>query len=75
VKTFRYPKGHLRGSTMTVAELREKLNQYPPDMPVIAQWEGTWNMIEYDAFDVEHENYCHPDDMCDCLVIDVDRHY
>ena len=74
MKTFRYPKGHVLGTTMTVAELREKLNEFPQDMPVIAQWEGTWNFFESSNFDVvrSSEGWSHSEDACDVLIIDVD---
>lgn len=74
MKTFRYPRGHVHGTTMTVAELREKLNEFPQDMPVIAEWEGTWNFIEPDAFAVEKYEHGHPEDYADVLVINVENH-
>jgi hypothetical protein len=74
MKTFRHPLGHVRGKTMTVGELREKLCNYPPDMPVLGQWEGTWNNIRPDGFEVLPEDECHPDDRCDVLIIDVEDH-
>ena len=57
---------------MTVSELREKLNEYPQDMPVIAQWEGTWNHFTPESFRLGRHMYCHADDVCDVLIIDVE---
>ena len=37
-------------TTMTVAELREKLNEYPQDMPVFATWEGVLAPITSEHF-------------------------
>lgn len=36
--------------TMTVAELREKLNEYPQDMAVFATWEGVLAPFKPDSF-------------------------
>ena len=73
MKTFRYPLGNEDGKTMTVAELRERLNEFPQDMPVLAEWEGIWVFIRPDRFKVERATGWHPDDNCDVLVIDVDQ--
>lgn len=72
MKTFRYPLGHVDTVTMTVSELREKLNEFPQDMPVIAAWEGTWNSFEPECFKVIRSDHWHQEDNCDVLVIDVD---
>jgi hypothetical protein len=37
-------------ATMTVSELREKLNEYPQDMAVFATWEGVSAPITADNF-------------------------
>jgi hypothetical protein len=76
VKTFRYPlhDNFPIGVTMTVAELREKLAEFPQDMPVIAEWEGTWNYVSSDDFRVAEHRHCRPEDMCECLVINVESH-
>jgi hypothetical protein len=74
VKTFRYPlhDNFPIGVTMTVAEVREKLAEFPPDMPVIAEWEGTWNYFAPVDFRVERHGKCRSEDDCDCLVVNVD---
>jgi hypothetical protein len=61
--------------TMTVAELREKLNEFPQDMPVVAQWEGTWNCFDAKNFLVQRSTGWHQDDNCDLLTIDVDQRW
>ena len=71
MKTFRYKLGHVAGHTLTVAELRELLERYPDDMPVLAEWEGTFPFIHPDNFRVEAHNKGTETDTCDCLIIDV----
>ena len=56
---------------MTVAELRAKLSEYPDDMAVFAEWEGTRNAIRADSFDIGQTN--RPTESC--LLIDVDNRY
>lgn len=68
MKAFTYP--HMQITTMTVAELREKLAEYPDDMPVLFEWEG--QRIPAGPFTVEvFPKREHPD-ACDCLIIGVD---
>jgi hypothetical protein len=74
MKVFRHALGHLAGETMTVAELREKLNEYPQDMPVFGGWEGVKGYVRQDSFNVERVGKGHPEDECDCLVIDVETY-
>lgn len=38
--------------TMTVAEVRAKLAEYPDDLPVFGGWEGVWGKIAPDSFAV-----------------------
>lgn len=71
MKTFRYPKGHTAGMTMTVRELKMKLEEYPEYMPVFGTWEGVRGYVEPDNFSVETVSKGHGDDRCDCLLIDV----
>lgn len=72
MKTFRYPLGHVDMVTMTVSELREKLNEFPQDMPVLAEWEGTWNSFEPECFAAKRSDHWHQDDNCEVLVINVE---
>ena len=72
MKTFRYALGHEAGKTMTVAELREKLNEFPQDMPVLATWEGIATFFNPENFMVEQYGD-HQQDACDCLIINVDQ--
>ncbi len=57
-----------RQPTMTAGELTNLLAKYPPDMPVLAAWEGVLAPINADKFEVE------PADKkitLPCLVVDV----
>ena len=74
MKTFRYKLGHVAGKTMTVAELRAKLSEYPDDMPVMALWEGCYAYINPENFDDEKVHKGYLDDECDVLTISVDEH-
>jgi hypothetical protein len=69
MKTFRYERGHEAGKTMTVAELRAKLAEYPDDMPVLAEWEGVRAYVEPECFEVQTVSKGHAEDACECLVI------
>jgi hypothetical protein len=42
-----------RSPTMTVNELIAKLSEYPADMAVVAEWEGTFNQFNAHSFSVE----------------------
>jgi len=70
MRTFTHSP-HLHTTTMTIAELRSKLADYPDDMPVLFEWEG--QRLPACFFSVEV--YPAPDhpDACDCLVIDVNQ--
>ena len=74
MKTFRYPMGHFAGETITVSELRDELAKFPPDMPVMAQWEGCHAYIDPSSFGVEKISKGFAEDECDCLVINVDTY-
>jgi hypothetical protein len=52
--------------SMTVEELIEKLQQYPRDAVVIAEWEGTWNAV--DPVNFEYSKTEHH------LIIGVENH-
>ena len=73
MKQFRYPLGHVAATTMTVSELRERLNDFPQDMAVFGLWEGVWGEIRPDDFSVVKYGDG-PEGNEDCLVIDVDQH-
>ena len=72
MKTFHHKLGHESGNTMTVAELREKLNEYPQDMPVFGTWEGVNGYIRPDDFWVETVHKGDESEACPCLLIDVE---
>ena len=74
MKTFRQRTGEKVGETMTVAELKKKLDEFPDDMPVFGAWEGVWGHFEPENFSLETLDWCHPEDRCDCLIIDVEGH-
>lgn len=74
MKTFRYKLVHVAGQTMTVSELRDALAKYPPDMPVLAEWEGCLAYIEGENFSVREEHKGHEDDKCECLIIWVENY-
>jgi len=72
MKTFRYELGHKALATMTVAELRAKLAEFPDDMPVLARWEGQRMPVGCE-FEVEGFSAGFDADRCECLVIDVEN--
>ena len=74
MKTFRHQLGHEAGNTMTVAELREALSEYPQDMPVFGAWEGVFGYIEKDKFFVQSTHKGDRRDECECLLIDVEEY-
>ena len=74
MKTFRHLIGHEAGQTMTVNDLKKKLEEYPDDMPVFAEWEGCWCHVVHDRFTVKQWDIGYPEDFCDCLVIDVNEY-
>jgi hypothetical protein len=56
MKTYTAPNGKTIGVTMTVKELREKLAEYPDEMPVFGEWEGVQGYIVPEDFTIEE--YC-----------------
>jgi len=74
MKIFKYELGHIQAATMTVSELREKLNEFPQDMPVFCLWENVAGEIRPDGFVVQRY-HAHHDTACDVLMIDVDQRY
>jgi hypothetical protein len=45
MKSFHYPLGHAKGSTLTAIELRKLLEFVPDDTPVLAEWEGVGSLL------------------------------
>ena len=74
MKTFRHLLGHEAGQTMTVNELMKKMKKYPADMPVFAKWEGCEGFIKAEEFSIHNVLKGHPEDICKCLVIDVNEY-
>ncbi len=72
MKTFRHSRGSVAGKTMTVAELRRKLEEYPDDMPVFGEWEGVRGFITPESFSTNLVSKGHKDDACVSLLIDVE---
>lgn len=67
--TYRYEVNQaVRGTTLTVAGLKEALNQYPDDMPVFGGWEGVLGFIGDMTIDEQGKN----NDFRPVLVIDVE---
>jgi hypothetical protein len=63
-KVYRYRLGHVWFRAVTVGDLMTYLTQFPADMPVLAQWEGTTHSLtspEVKQFDGE-----------DALIFDVE---
>jgi hypothetical protein len=58
-------------NTMTVGELRKKLESYPNDMPVMCTWEGQYAYVLPQSFSVENSKKEDHEDAFDTLVIDV----
>jgi len=69
MKTLKNKYSNTSYKTMTVGELREKLNSYPDDMPVLATWEGLFVQIDSACFSVSKVSHIRHD----CVVIDVDQ--
>jgi hypothetical protein len=60
---------------MRVSELREKLKEFPQDMPVFGYWETCAGYIRPESFVVEPRyTKGHQDDAEDCLFIDVEAY-
>jgi hypothetical protein len=57
--------------TMTVAELRAKLAEYPDDMPVWATWEGVLAYFDPTSFSIDP---VYKSGDVNCLVIDVESY-
>jgi hypothetical protein len=71
VKAFRYPLGHVWRYVSTVGELMEVLRQFPEDMPVLAEWEGTHHALLDPK--VAHDFHAgKEEDSCSVLVFDVE---
>ena len=71
MKSFRYGLGHLAGKTVTVKELKDELDKYPDDMPVMAEWEAVTACIDPEEFSIQSISKGMEEDREDCLVIDV----
>ena len=71
MKTFRYASGRVYGETITVGELKKKLDEYQDDMPMVGSYEAAYGkttcMLTLDNFSVERPGFAK--DVCDCLVI------
>jgi len=76
MKEFNSKGGSLAGRTMTVSELKAKLDNYPDDMPVIATWEGVHAYIDdfCEEFEIGKVHKGDKSQECDCLIIDVESY-
>ena len=72
MKEFNYSSGNPAGKTFTVSELKEFLDKYPDDMPVLATWEGTYNCFHTGNFEIEEYHAGDSRQECECLIIDVE---
>lgn len=70
MKVFKNYTGQIYDSTLTVAEMMEKLSHYPPDLPVMAEWDGINTCFDFDGFEVKFVTYGDSKNF-ECLVIDV----
>lgn len=68
--TFTSDNGREVEKTMTVAELRAKLAEYPDDMPVMAEWESCPTGIRPENFSIGPVSMWEGP-KAQCLVIDV----
>ena len=73
MKTFHHKLGHAAGSTMTVKELKDKLKDYPKDMPVFMTWEGVLAYLT-DDFCVKLVNKGKKSESCSCLIINAENY-
>ena len=60
--------------TMTVRELREKLSEYPDEMPVFGTWEGVNGYITANCFEVEMSHKGCASEAVESLLIDVESY-
>lgn len=73
MKTFHYPLGHVKGSTLTVGELQKLLSKLPDEMPVLAEWEGQLTFLTAENSEVAKYDAGTPEDECLCLIFDVNN--
>jgi len=74
MKTFRFELGHEAGETLTVSELKNELEKYPDNMPVMATWEGVRAYIDADNFETDFVDKGKLEDKEMCLIIDVEQY-
>ena len=74
MKTFRYGKGHVAGSTVTIGEFIDILTKFPKEMPLLAEWEGCHAFITSEDLAVEKTGKGHLEDECECLIINVNNY-
>lgn len=74
MKKFRFESGHVAGNTLTVGEMKKKLEEYPDDMPVLAEWEGCRAYIDPGMFEIALVGKGCKEDECMGLVIDVNSY-
>jgi len=58
---------------MTVKELKDKLKDYPKDMPVFMTWEGVLAYLT-DDFCVKLVNKGKKSESCSCLIINAENY-
>ena len=73
MKIYKNTLGVEIAKTMTVGELREKLSEYPVNMPVFGGWEGVKGCVTPEDFYVEEFTKHLASDKKECLIIDVEN--
>lgn len=66
--------GHRLGETLTVGELRELLDDYPADLPILATWDGGFAALYPDRFSLDEPPHRYMQGAPECLIIDVSEH-
>jgi len=72
MKTFHHPNGNIAVRAFTVAELRELLEAFDQDLPVLFAWEGCTKTVG--DINIEYLDWGHPDETgTRCVVLDVEH--
>lgn len=74
MKVFRNAYGHEAGRTVTVGEMKTALDEYPDDMPIMAEWEGVNAYVDPSEFGMELVSKGMDEDEEVCLVMPVENY-
>lgn len=72
MRVFHYKSGIVAGVTMTVGELIAHLQQYPAELPVLAEWQGCLSYVNPAGFEIRMVEKCY--EHIPSLVIDVEKY-